>query len=97
MIRKEGYAWKTRPGKLIGHFQSIGPDMQIVTNFTLIKFQNIFLPKKRVNHNKQSLPTKQRTLYFHIIDIHTQGYIALNKYIIGIASIGLPKVNLCRD
>ena len=26
--------------------------------------------------------------------MHTQGYIALNKYILGIASNGLPKVNL---
>ena len=31
---------------------------------------------------------------FHIINIHTQGYITLNKYIIGIATIGLPTVNL---
>ena len=38
--------------------------------------------------------TKQRKLYFHIINIHTQGYITLNKYTIGIASIGLPKVDL---
>ena len=38
--------------------------------------------------------TKQGTLYFHMINIHTQGYITLNKYIIGIAIIGLPKVNL---
>ena len=37
---------------------------------------------------------KQRNLYFHIINIHAQGYITLNKCIIGIASTGLPKVNL---
>ena len=29
-----------------------------------------------------------------LLYIHTQGYITLNKYIIAIASIGLPKVNL---
>ena len=39
-------------------------------------------------------PTKQRKLYFHIINIPTQGYITLNKYIISIAIIGLPKVIL---
>ena len=69
-------------------------DMQFVTNFTRIKFQNNCLPKKRVNYDKLCFPTKQRKLYFHIINIHTQGYITLNKYIIGIAIIGLPKVNL---
>ena len=57
-------------------------------------FRIIFLPEKRVNYDKLRFPTKQRKLYFHIINIHTQGYITLNKYIIGIASIGLPKVNL---
>ena len=31
---------------------------------------------------------------FHIMNILTQGYIIFNKYIIGIASIGLPKVDL---
>ena len=31
---------------------------------------------------------------FHIINIHTLGYITLNKYISGIASKGLPKVNM---
>ena len=55
---------------------------------------NNFLPKKPVNYNKLCFPTKQRKLNFHIINIHTQGYITLNKYIIGIAIIGLPKVNL---
>ena len=39
-------------------------------------------------------PTKQRKLYSHIINIHTQGFITPNKYIIGIARIGLPKLNL---
>ena len=58
------------------------------------KFQNNFLPKKSINYDKLRFPTKQRKLYFHIINIHTKGYITLNKYIIGIASIGLPKVNL---
>ena len=68
--------------------------MQVVKNFTRIKFQNNFLPKKRVNYDKLYFPTKQHNLYFHIINNHTQGYITLNKYIFGIASIGLPKVNL---
>ena len=68
--------------------------MQFVTNFTRIKFQNICLPKKGVNYDELCFPTKQGKLYFHIISIHTQGYITLNNYIIGIASIGLPKVNL---
>ena len=69
------------------------PDMQFVTNFTRIKFQNNFLPK-RVNYDKLRFPTKQGKLYFHITNIHTQGYITLNKYLIGIANTGLPKVNL---
>ena len=69
-------------------------DMQFVTNFTRIKFWNNFLPKKGVNYDKLCYPKKQRNLYFHILNMHTQGYITLNKYIIGIASIGLPKVNL---
>ena len=67
--------------------------MQFVTNFTRIKFQNNFLPK-RVNYDKLRFPTKQGKLYFHITNIHTQGYITLNKYLIGIANTGLPKVNL---
>ena len=37
---------------------------------------------------------KQRKLYFHILNIYTQGYITFKKYIIGIASIGLLKENL---
>ena len=52
------------------------------------------LPKKHVNYDKICFPTKQRKLYFHLINIHTQAYITLNKYIIGIDIIGLPKVNL---
>ena len=52
------------------------------------------LPKKSVNNKKLPFATKQRTLYFHIINVHTQGYITLKKYIIGIAIIGLAKVNL---
>ena len=71
-----------------------GADMQFVTNFTQIKFQNNFLPLKRVNYKKLCFPIKKRKLNFHIINIHTQGYITLNKYIIGIDSIGLPKVCL---
>ena len=68
--------------------------MQFVTNFKLIKFQNNCLPKKRVNYGKLHFPTKHSKLYFHIINIHSQGYITLLKYIIGIASKGLPKVHL---
>ena len=47
-----------------------------------------------MNYDNLQFPTKQRKLYFHIISIDTQGYITLNKYIMGIASKGLPKVNL---
>ena len=65
--------------------------MQLVTNFTRITFQNNCLPKNRVNYDNLLYPTK---LDFHIINIHTQGYITLNKYMIGIASIRLPKVNM---
>ena len=36
---------------------SQSPNMQFVTNFTRIKFQNNFLPKKRVNYNKLRFPT----------------------------------------
>ena len=75
-------------------------DMQFVTNCTRIKFQNNFLPKKRVNYDKQSLLTKQSKLYFHIINIHTHGYITINKYIIANASIklfwNLIHENLCQ-
>ena len=42
----------------------------------------------------QRFPTKEHKLYIHIIIIHIQGYITLNKYIVGIASRGLPKVSL---
>ena len=49
-------------------------DMQFVTNFTRIKYQNNFLPQKCVNYDKLRFPTKQRKLYFHIINIHTQGF-----------------------
>ena len=73
--------------------------MQFVTNFTRLKFQNDFLPKKRVNYDKLCFTTKQRKLYFHIVSTHTQGYITLKEYIVGIASrvaqtmalIGRPK------
>ena len=69
--------------------------MELVTNFARIKCQNIFSPKKRANYdNLCFFFTKQRKLYFHIINIHTQGHITLNKYIIGIAIIRLPKINL---
>ena len=70
------------------------PDMQFVTKFTQTRFQNNFLPEKRVNYDNIRFPTKQRKLYFHIINSHSQGYITLNKYIICIASTRLPKVNL---
>ena len=69
-------------------------DMQFVTNFTRIRCQNNCLPKKGVNYDKLPFPTKQRKLYFHIINIHTQCYITRNRYIIGIAIIRLPKVNV---
>ena len=54
----------------------------------------IFYPKTRKLRQAKFFLTKQRKLYFLILNIHTQGYITRNKYIIGIASIGLPKVNL---
>ena len=60
------------------------------------KMSTYFLHKKSVNYDKLRFPKKkQRKLYFHIINIHTQGYITRNKYIICIAIIGLPNVNLC--
>ena len=65
-------------------------DMQFVTNFTRIKFQNSCLNKKTQKLHKLYFPTKQCKLNFHIINIHAQGYITLSKYIIGISSIGLP-------
>ena len=76
------------------HLAKRATDMQFVTNFKQIKCQNNCLPKKRVHYDNLPFPTKQRKFYFHIINIHTQGYITLNKCIIGIAIIGLPKVNL---
>ena len=39
-------------------------DMQFVTNFTRIKFQNNLLPKKRVNYDKLRFPTIQRNFIF---------------------------------
>ena len=68
--------------------------MQFLTKVTWIKCQNYFVPKKRVNFDKLCFPTKKCKLYFHMINIQTQGYITLNKYILGIAIIGLPKVKL---
>ena len=38
-----------------------------------LHFRIIFLPQKRVNHDKLCFPTKKGKLYFHIINIHTQG------------------------
>ena len=38
-------------------------------------------------------PTKSCKPYFYIINTNTQGYITLNKIIIGIASIGVRKVS----
>ena len=67
--------------------------MQFITNFTRIKCQNCFLPPKTRKLGQAIIPTKQRKLYFHIINIHAQGYITLNNNIIGIAIIGLPNVN----
>ena len=61
--------------------------MQLVTNFTQIKFKNNFLPKKQLSYDKLRFPTKQRKLYFHILNIYTQGSTTLTKYIFGIASI----------
>ena len=57
-------------------------------------FRIIVLPEKRVNYNILRFPTNPRELYFHIVNIHTQGYTTLNKYIICIASTGLPKVKM---
>ena len=72
--------------------------MQFATNFIRLKHQNSCSPKKTRKLQQASFPTKQRKLHLHIINIHTQGYITLNKYIIGIAInnsiIGLPKVNM---
>ena len=69
--------------------------MQFVTNSTPIKYknqnQNDLLPKKRVTYKKLCFLTKHRKLNFCMINVHTQSYIALNKYIIGNASIELPK------
>ena len=62
--------------------------------YTDIILEFFFLPKKRVNYDNLCFPKKYRKLYFHITNIHTQCYITLNKHIIGIVSIGLPKVNL---
>ena len=45
-------------------------DMQLVRNFTRIKCQNIFLPKKRKLRQAAFSKKKQRKLYFHIINIH---------------------------
>ena len=56
-------------------------------------FRIFFTPRTRKLH-RLCFPTKQRKCYFHIINIPAQGYITLNKYIIGISSIGSPKVNL---
>ena len=72
----------------------LSSDLKFVTNLKRKIFLNNFLPKKRVNYDKLHFPTIQCKLYFHIINIHTQGYITLNRYIIGIDSKGLPKVGL---
>ena len=80
---------------MIGQIE-LSTNMQFVTNFTRIRFQNNFFTRKtkRLNYDKLRFPTKQHKLYFHIINIHTQGYITLNKYILCIASRGLPKLSL---
>ena len=71
-----------------------GTDMQFVTNFTRTRFQNNFFNRTTRKLRQATFSDKTAKLYFHIININTQGYITLSKYIIGIASIGLPRVNL---
>ena len=85
--------------KMIGYkfkstLKGLWADMQFVTNYSRRTFQTNFLPKKRINCDKLRFPKKKHELYFHIININTQGYITLNKYIICIDSIGLAKVSL---
>ena len=56
-------------------------DMPFVTTFTWMIFKNNCLPQKRVNYDKLCFPTKEQKVSFYIINIHTQGYITLNKYV----------------
>ena len=51
------------------------------------KMSKYIFTQKRINYDKLHFLTKQRKLNFHLINIHTQGYITLNTYIIGIAII----------
>ena len=49
--------------------------MELVTNFAGIKCQNMCSPKKRANYDNLCFLKKQRKLYFHIINNHTQGHV----------------------
>ena len=74
--------------------KNLRPDMQFVTNFTRVQFQNIFLLKNMKIATSYVFQQNMLNFIFHIKNIHTQGYNTLNKYSLGIASIRLPKVSL---
>ena len=72
----------------------LSPEMQFVTILTRIQFYNNLFTQKTHKLQHATFSDQTAKLYYHIIDIHTQGFIILNKYKIGIASIGLPKVDM---
>ena len=56
--------------KMIGYkfkstLKGLWADMQFVTNFSQITFQNNFLPQKRINCDKLCFPKKTLTLFSH--------------------------------
>ena len=66
--------------------------MQFVKTLHGQYFRIIVLPKKGVNYKKLCIPTKHRKPNFYMINIHTQGYITLNKY-----TVGNDKLYVCMD
>ena len=90
-LRKQNFEWSQK------YFKRVWVCMQTWNLSRTLKEQDFritLLPKKRINYDKLCFPTKQVKLYFQIINIHTQGYITHNKFIICNASTGLPKINL---
>ena len=57
-------------------------------------FTIIFSTQETRKLRQPTFSDKTAKTVFQIINIYTQGYFTLNKYVFGIDSIGLPKVNL---
>ena len=67
--------------------------MQVVQTLHRQNIRIFVYPKRRKLRQAMFSDKTAKTFFSHN-KIHTQGYITLNRYIIGIASIRLPKLTL---